>query len=96
MPTSEARIAANRLNSARSTGPRTDAGKAASRANALKHGLTGAGVVMTDEQATDAGRLADELTLEMRPTTKLGQILVQRLAAHAVRAKMASKQWGKL
>jgi hypothetical protein len=33
-------IAANRLNSLRSTGPITDTGKAASRGNALTHGLT--------------------------------------------------------
>ena len=39
-PTSPARIAANRLNATRSSGPKTEAGKARSRANALKHGLT--------------------------------------------------------
>jgi len=37
--TSPAQIAANRRNAARSTGPRTEAGKAQSRRNALKHGL---------------------------------------------------------
>ncbi len=38
--TSAARIAANRANALLSTGPTTDAGKLASRRNALKHGLT--------------------------------------------------------
>ncbi len=33
-------LAANRNNAQRSTGPITDRGKAASRGNALRHGLT--------------------------------------------------------
>ncbi len=40
MSTSAARIEANRQNAMKSTGPRTEAGKATSRRNALKHGLT--------------------------------------------------------
>lgn len=38
--TSQARIDANRRNALRSTGPRSDKGKARSRRNALKHGLS--------------------------------------------------------
>jgi hypothetical protein len=38
--TSRAKIAANRRNALRSTGPRTDEGKASSRRNALEHGLS--------------------------------------------------------
>jgi len=38
-PISERRLQANRANAQRSTGPRTEAGKAASRRNALKHGI---------------------------------------------------------
>ena len=37
--TSARKIESNRQNALRSTGPRTDAGKARSRRNALKHGL---------------------------------------------------------
>ena len=36
----EKQIAANRLNAALSTGPKTDEGKAQSRANAMTHSLT--------------------------------------------------------
>jgi hypothetical protein len=38
-PISERKLQANRANAKRSTGPRTEAGKAVSRRNALKHGI---------------------------------------------------------
>ena len=38
-PISERKVQANRANAKRSTGPRTEVGKAASRRNALKHGI---------------------------------------------------------
>src|SRR5256885_551006 len=53
MPASAAQIAANRRNSQLSTGPKTDEGKARSRRNALKHGLTGEGVALPDEAAAE-------------------------------------------
>jgi hypothetical protein len=45
-------IAANQLNAQKSTGPKTDEGKAISRGNALKHGFAGSGIVAVegDEQ----------------------------------------------
>lgn len=43
-PISERKLQANRANAKRSTGPKTDAGKAASRRNALKHGILGCSI----------------------------------------------------
>jgi len=40
VPTSERKVNANRENAKQSTGPKTPQGKAYSRGNALKHGLT--------------------------------------------------------
>ena len=54
MATSEARIAANRKNAERATGPRTVEGKNRSRANSLKHGLT-AIVLRTAEEVEVVG-----------------------------------------
>jgi hypothetical protein len=42
MAANDRRLTANRANAARSTGPRTKAGKAATRLNALRHGLAAA------------------------------------------------------
>jgi hypothetical protein len=44
--TSERRLAANRANAQRSTGPRTKTGKAKSALNAVKTGLTGRTVLL--------------------------------------------------
>ena len=51
--TSQARTDANRRNAAKSTGPRTDAGKERSRMNALLHGMTASVPVLPDEDAEE-------------------------------------------
>ena len=52
--------AASRANAQKSTGPRTDAGKAASRFNALKHGIDAQQQIMFGESAGDLAQLAAE------------------------------------
>src|SRR5262249_21471776 len=48
---SERKLEANRLNAQKSTGPKTAEGKANSRMNALKHGLTAQALVLPTENA---------------------------------------------
>jgi hypothetical protein len=49
-PTSVGQIEANRRNALRSTGPRTPAGKQASRLNALRHGLRASEVIIPGQE----------------------------------------------
>ena len=49
MAVSEAKLEANRRNSLKSCGPRTEAGKSRSKLNAVKHGLRAATLVLLDE-----------------------------------------------
>lgn len=58
-PISDRKLQANRANAQRSTGPRTETGKAASRRNALKHGILGCSV---DFQNSIPGLDASSLT----------------------------------
>lgn len=57
---SEKQIAANRRNAARSTGPRTSAGKTRSRINAMRHGLS-RGFAGTPETSLDLGSLFERM-----------------------------------
>ncbi len=95
MPTSEARVRANQQNSLKSTGPKTAEGKAVSRANGLKHGLTGSGVVMPDEDRNQVDQRHAALQAELAPKSCLGAIMVQQMAALSVRMERAVKQEAK-
>ncbi len=85
MIASEARIAANRANALKSTGPRTAAGKERSRANAVKHGLTGEGVALPTEDAAEVARRFAGLRADLAPTNELGEALVRRVALLSLR-----------
>ena len=86
---SPARLAANRANARKSTGPRTEAGKARSRANAVKHGLTGAGITLPGEDAAAIEVMFLQAQEEFAPATLAGMRLVRDVAALWVRQDRA-------
>jgi hypothetical protein len=90
--TSEARIQANRQNSLRSTGPRTEAGKERSRQNGLKHGLTGSGVVLAESDVSEINSRTSALMSELDPKSTLGRVLVGQLATLSVKMERGAKQ----
>ncbi|WBQ14352.1 hypothetical protein L2D00_06650 [Hyphomonadaceae bacterium BL14] len=73
-------IAANRANAARSTGPKTQAGKAASSQNARKHGIFGRDVAHELEDPLQFDGLVEGLRADLKPASALEDELVDQLA----------------
>ena len=92
MSSSEARIQANIRNAARSTGPRTDQGKSISCRNSLKHGLTGAGIVIPEADAAEVERRAGTFAEELKATGDVGLALARRAALNSVRMERGADQ----
>jgi hypothetical protein len=67
MPTSQARIDANKRNSTRSTGPRTDAGRDRSRRNGLVHGMRSSALTISTENARDFEERMDHVCDTLNP-----------------------------
>ena len=62
---SEKQIAANRLNSLKSTGPKTPEGKAKSRLNGFSHGLAGQTMILADEEMEPFKQFSESLMDEL-------------------------------
>jgi hypothetical protein len=75
-----ARINANRANAKKSTGPRTLAGKAVSRANACRHGMRAKVIfVMHGEDRKEYNELFKGLCSSFNPRTRDAQIQVKNM-----------------
>ena len=92
MPASEARIAANRANCLKSCGPTTAEGKERSRRNGLKHGMTGRGVVVHEDDAAEVEHRNEALQAELAPQSAMGEILVRQMATLSVRMERGARQ----
>jgi hypothetical protein len=92
MQVSEARLTANRLNSLKSSGPRSPETKAISRRNSLKSGLTGSGAVVSDSDADEIQARAEALTADLKPQSAAGSILIVKMATLSVRMERAAEQ----
>lgn len=92
MSSSEAKIAANRLNSSRSTGPRTPDGKEQSRRNGLKHGMAGQGIVIPEADFNKVEERILKLKQQLTPRTALGTILIEQMATLSIRMERGSRQ----
>ena len=84
---SEAQIAANRRNAAKSTGPKTTEGKAVASRNALRHGLTACQLVLFDEGLADFRRFYTELLAALAPADAFEETLAERVVLGAWRLR---------
>ena len=78
-------IEANRLNALNSTGPRSAEGKEIARANALKHGLSGAGIVLVQGEAELIKRCEADWQSVLHPANPLETHLAHQIAVEAAR-----------
>jgi hypothetical protein len=90
MATSERRIAANRQNALLAKGPVTPGGKASSRRNSLKHGLTGAGVVVPAEEEAEVATRTARWVERFEPKDEYELGLIDRTVRAGVRRDRAA------
>src|SRR4051812_49932037 len=76
-------IEANRLNATKSTGPRTAAGKSASRLNALKHGIFAADPIIPGEDPAHFELLRTSHYDRFQPAATEEHVLLAALVRNA-------------
>ena len=93
MTVSPARLATNRQNAQRSTGPKTEEGKARSRRNTFRHGLAGQGNLLMDEDdQTEIARRTEAFRRELDAPGEVGAMLARRAAVLSVRMEQAAER----
>ena len=88
--TSLRQIEANRRNALKSTGPKTEAGKQASRCNAVRHGLTAETVIDALEDAEDYKAFEAAIIADYDAQSAVERELVLRLASILWRLRRAT------
>jgi hypothetical protein len=71
------------------TGPKTPEGRNAVAKNAVKHGLSGAGLILPEKESGKALRREEELVSEYSPRDHTEALLVKKMAIHSVKAEQA-------
>ena len=93
MSCSPARLAANRLNALKSTGPKSESGKAVSRLNAFRHGMAGGGDLICFEDDTKAvANRALAFESELGASCPVGRTLANRAALLSIRMERAARR----
>src|SRR5436190_23307771 len=78
---SEERVAANRANAQKSTGPKTSEGKAKSKMNAVKHGILSREVLVAGEDQQEFTALQEWFQEDLQPVGPMEVMLVGQIVA---------------
>jgi hypothetical protein len=89
--TTEAQVAANRVNAQKSTGPRSAEGKAAVTQNAVKHGLRAQAVVLPGEDGQEYARYHGQMTEQLQPADVQEIELAERIVGLSWRLRRAGR-----
>src|SRR4051794_33531030 len=81
--TSEKQVAANRENAKKSTGPKTEAGKAASRMNAVRHGLCSTVALLPGDDEKELDDLERAIYASLKPRDQTEAVLVDQYVSVA-------------
>jgi hypothetical protein len=85
------RAEASRRNGCKSNGPRTPAGKARSRYNALKHGMTAQTELLPGEDPAEFAEFRERLHHDLAGRNQLEETLIDHIARAVWRARRAEK-----
>jgi hypothetical protein len=89
-----AKLFANKANAQKSTGPRTESGKAKVAQNATRHGLTAEGLVVADADRPEYEQMESKLRAEVDPRGALEETAFDHLLVHRwniIRVRKAEK-----
>jgi hypothetical protein len=87
MASSERRVAANRANAQRSTGPRTDAGKRKVSRNAMVYAFTARGALLARDDVRDYQRFARRLLRDLNPDGAMQEQLAEEIVNYSWRLR---------
>lgn len=91
MAISELNQAASRAEvGSRATGPTSEAGRKVVSHNAMRHGLSGSGMLLPTEEARAAELNEHALTIEMAPSSALEAMFIKQMAVYQVKAEQAA------
>ncbi len=85
------KIRANRNNAEKSTGPTSDAGKAQSARNGLKHGIFAKELFLSDEEKPEFEELNNALRSQFKPATPMQEIAFGRVVVPYWRCRLACR-----
>ena len=87
MQTLSKKTLANRLNSKKSTGPKSEAGKRRSSLNSIKHGLYGEKIAIIGENIDEINDITERLVKELKPIGINQEIIVSKMVDLAIRLR---------